>query len=108
VRRALPPAGTQWELRTHDRATWHARCSTRIMPPLTPRNDEPTDYEQLRNHLARPRIEHPAARQHDAAPVPPDAERVSVMEWLFAVGKAVARRLRRAPRSAMVRLHPPE
>jgi hypothetical protein len=77
--------------------------------PLTPRNDdESTDYELLRKHLARPRVEHPAARQHRAAPVPPLPERVSVMEWLVAVGRVVVRRLRRAPRSAMVRLHPPE
>lgn len=87
------------------------------MPPHTTlpgldRDDVP-DYEQLRNHLARPRLEHPAARQQPAAP-PPPAPRieppvsVSVMEWLLAVGHAVARRLRRAPSSAMIRLHPPE
>jgi hypothetical protein len=82
------------------------------MPTLTPRphrrdDDEPTDYEQLRNHLARPRLEHPAARQRHAEPPAPRA-RISVMEWLFAVGHAVARRWRRAPRSALIRLHPPE
>jgi hypothetical protein len=76
------------------------------MPTLTPRDDEPTDYEQLRNHLARPRLEHPAARQRHAEPAP--RARVSVMEWLLAVGHAVSRRLRRAPRSALIRLHPPE
>jgi hypothetical protein len=79
-------------------------------PPV--RDEDPTDYEQLRNHLARPHLEHPAARQQPVAP--PSAPRiepsvsVSVMEWLLAVGRAVARRLRRAPSSAMVRLHPPE
>jgi hypothetical protein len=80
--------------------------------PTSPgRDDDVTDYEQLRNHLARPQLEHPAARQQPVAP-PPSAPRieppVSVMEWLLAVGHAVARRLRRAPCSAMVRLHPPE
>lgn len=79
------------------------------MPPHTTppgRDEDLTDYEQLRNHLARPRREHPAARQQPVAPhvTPP----VSVMEWLLAVGHAVARRLRRAPCSAMARLHPPE
>ncbi len=87
------------------------------MPPhtiLPGRDEDVPDYEQLRNHLARPRIEHPAARQRPVAPPLPPAPRieppvsVSVMEWLLAVGHAVARRLRRAPCSAMVRLHPPE
>src|SRR4051812_3112789 len=84
------------------------------MPPHTTlpgRDDDVTDYEQLRNHLARPRLEPPVARQHPIAP-PPAAPRieppvsvsVSVMEWLLAVGHAVARRLRRTPCSAMVRL----
>jgi hypothetical protein len=83
------------------------------MPSTSP------DYEQLRNHLGRPVREHPAARQEPVAPpeparppTPPDATgavaRVSVMEWLSVVGRAVARRLRRAPHSAMARLHPPE
>jgi hypothetical protein len=81
------------------------------MPPS--RDDDPTDYEQLRKHLARPRVEHPIARQQPIAPVaaapriePPVS--VSVMEWLLSVGHAVARRLRRTPSSALVRLHPPE
>jgi hypothetical protein len=88
------------------------------MPPHTTlpsrdRDEDVTDYEQLRNHLARPRLEHPAARQQPVAPLPPAPRieppvSVSVMEWLLAVGHAVARRLRRAPSSAMVRLHPPE
>lgn len=85
------------------------------MPPHpTPphRDEDVTDYEQLRNHLARPHLEHPAARQQPVAPrsaprIEP-AISVSVMEWLLSVGHAVARRLRRAPSSAMVRLHPPE
>lgn len=33
-------------------------------------------------------------------------ERVSVMDWLLAVGHVAVRRLRSAPRSPMVRLHP--
>lgn len=79
------------------------------MGTFTPRDDEgPTDYEQLRSHLGRPRLEHPAARRHRAAPLAPPPGRISVMEWLVSVGHAVARRLRRAPRSALVRLHPPE
>lgn len=81
------------------------------MPPITPRlDDDAPDYEQLRNHLARPRIEHPVARQRPTAPASAAAHdsRVSVMEWLFAIGHAVARRVRRAPQSALVRLHPPE
>jgi hypothetical protein len=72
------------------------------------RHDEAShaDYEQLRRHLQRPRPEHPAGRQtpRSAAPVE-SVERVSVMDWLVAVGGAVARKLRRA-RSAMVRMHP--
>jgi hypothetical protein len=51
------------------------------------------------------------ARQKPAAaplPAPRLEPPVSVMEWLLALGHAVARRLRRAPSSAMVRLHPPE
>lgn len=85
------------------------------MPPhtiLPSRDEDATDYEQLRNHLARPRREHPAARQQPIAP--PSAPQVaspasvSVLEWLLAVGHAVARRLRCAPSSAMARLHPSE
>jgi hypothetical protein len=81
------------------------------MPPHTTqpsRDDDLTDYEQLRNHLARPRLEHPVARQQPVAPPPAPPVSVSVMEWLVTVGHAVARRLRRAPCSAMARLHPPE
>jgi hypothetical protein len=69
------------------------------------------DYEQLRRHLKGPRRE-PAAggKQPRAAivqpPPAPAATRLSVMEWLFAVGHVVGRKLRRAPRSPMVRLHP--
>ena len=40
-----------------------------------------------------------------ATPPVESVERVSVMDWLVAVGGAVARKLRRA-RSAMVRVHP--
>ena len=72
------------------------------------RHDEASraDYEQLRRHLQRPRREHPAGRQAPrAAPPVESADRVSVMDWLVAVGGAVARKLRRA-RSAMVRIHP--
>lgn len=79
------------------------------MPPR--RDEDPTDYEQLRKHLARPRVEHPAVRPQPAASSAPRIEppiSVSVMEWLLAVSHAVARRLRRAPSSALVRLHPPE
>lgn len=80
------------------------------IPPTAPhgdrRDEDPVDYEQLRNHLARPRLEHPAARQRRT--VPPAAQpRVSVMDWLLAVGHAIGRRLRRAPHSAMARIHPP-
>jgi hypothetical protein len=77
------------------------------MPSIPPRGDELPDYEQLRNHLARTRLEHPVARQEPIAPSTPE-RRVSVMDWLLAVGHAVARRVRRAPRSALARLHPPE
>jgi hypothetical protein len=73
------------------------------------RHDEASgaDYEQLRRHLQRPRPEHPAGRQMPrATPRSVESvERVSVMDWLVAVGGAVARKLRRA-RSAMVRVHP--
>jgi hypothetical protein len=72
---------------------------------------DPTNYEQLRNHVGRPRLEHPAARQTPSAPRPDSPRsgpRVSVMAWLVVVGRAVVRRVRRAPPSAMVRLHPPE
>jgi hypothetical protein len=81
------------------------------MPPTTRGSDRETpDYEQLRDHLARPRLEHPAPRPRHGAPLaqPEPAPRVSVMAWLLVMGRAVTRRLRRAPRSAMVRLHPPE
>jgi hypothetical protein len=76
------------------------------------------DYEQLRNHLGRSRLEHPIARQQPAevaAPAAASAEprvsprvssRVSVMDWLSAIGRAAVRRVRGAPRSALARLHP--
>jgi len=69
-----------------------------------------TDYEQLRRHLVGPQREHPAARQQPRAPGAHRrrlaTSRVSVMTWLVAVGYAVARRLRGAAPSPMVRLHP--
>lgn len=85
------------------------------MAPTTPRHDEdPADYEQLRDHLRRPPLEHPAPRQEQIAPIqprvappPPHAgSRVSVVDWIVAIGHAVARRLRGAPRSPMVPIHP--
>jgi hypothetical protein len=85
------------------------------MAPTTPRHDEdPADYEQLRDHLRRPPLEHPAPRQQRIAPIQPrvaparrrTASQVSVVDWSVATGLAVARRLRGAPRSAMVPIHP--
>jgi hypothetical protein len=78
------------------------------------------DYEQLRNHLGRSRLEHPIARQQPAEVAAPAAtarsaeprvlprvsSRVSVMDWLSAIGRAAVRRVRGAPRSALARLHP--
>lgn len=79
------------------------------------------DYEQLRNHLGRSRLEHPIARQQPAevpAPAaaaarsaepqvsPRVASRVSVMDWLSAIGRAAVRKMRGAPTSALARLHP--
>lgn len=79
-------------------------------------DEDPADYERLRNHLRRPRLEHPApgapriapARPGVAAPRPPSESQISVVDWIVAIGHAVARRLRGAPRSAMVPLHPRE
>ena len=72
-----------------------------------------TDYEQLRRHVQRAQPEHPAGRQQPRAPVPEDGDepprsRLSVMEWLVGVGQVVVRKLRRAPGSAMIRIHPKE
>jgi hypothetical protein len=85
------------------------------------RHDEASgeDYEQLRRHVQRVKPEHPAAGQQPRAPAPAIDEvppvdqaqptsRLSVMEWLVAVGHVVARKLRRAPGSAMIRIHPKE
>jgi hypothetical protein len=36
-----------------------------------------------------------------------ESERVSVMDWLLAVGHVAARKLRGIPTAPMVRLHPP-
>jgi hypothetical protein len=98
------------------------------MIPTKPRDDErPADYEQLRRHLGRPPLEHPAVGGARSAPpvvVAPTAAAtsgsssgpashpsshrfgLSVMDWLLAIGHVVARRLRRVPRSPMVPLHP--
>ncbi|HEY0478656.1 MAG TPA: hypothetical protein VGD37_14155 [Kofleriaceae bacterium] len=100
------------------------------MVPTKPRDDAPPpEYEQLRRHLGRPPLEHPAGRARVApppaspampprraiAPVPhrrpaaaaaPAESRLSVMEWLLAVGHVVARRVRGVPRSPMIPLHP--
>jgi hypothetical protein len=95
------------------------------------RDDARIDYEQLRRHLGRPPLEHPAGRQRAAAApampprqaaapgapgrstTAPDATAssepsvgLSVMDWLLAIGHVVARRVRGVPRSPMVRLHP--
>ena len=85
------------------------------MVPPKPAEEAPPEYEQLRRHLARPTLEHPAGRQRPAAPPPAPAApagdsstRLSVMDWLLAIGNVVARRLRRVPRSPMVPLHPRE
>jgi hypothetical protein len=71
------------------------------------------DYEQLRRHVLRAKPEHPAGRQQPRAPALPvdeaaPASRLSVMEWLVAVGQVVVRKLRRAPGSPMIRIHPRE
>lgn len=82
------------------------------MGPIKPRDHEPpADYEQLRRHLARPPLEHPVARQVPAAPAAPAgvrSPRLSVMDWLLAIGHVALRRLRRVPCSPMVKLHPPK
>ena len=68
------------------------------------------DYEQLRLHVQRKVPEHPVGRQQPAAPAreldEASPSRFSVMEWLVGVGQVVARKLRRSPGSAMVRVHP--
>jgi hypothetical protein len=86
-----------------------------MAPTNTRGDDDLADYEQLREHLRRPRLEHPAPRQQRAVPPEPRvapasarASQISVVDWLLAIGRAVARRMRGAPRSAMVPLHPPE
>jgi hypothetical protein len=76
------------------------------------RHDEASnaDYEQLRRHLQRKTPEHPAGRQLPRTPAreldEASPSRLSVMEWLVGVGQVVARKLRRAQGSAMVRIHP--
>jgi hypothetical protein len=68
------------------------------------------DYQQLRSHVQRKAHEHPAGRQLPTAPEreleEASSSRFSVMEWLVGVGQVVARKLRRATGSAMVRVHP--
>jgi hypothetical protein len=89
-------------------------------------NDHATDHEigheirpeQVRSHLARPRVERPMSSVEHASATsatqistPPRISvpaRISVMEWLLAVGHAVASRLKGAPPSAMAQLHPPD
>jgi hypothetical protein len=61
------------------------------------------DLELLRDHV-------PVARRARPVVVPPPGTspnaRLSVMDWLLAVGHVVARKLRGVPRAPMVRLHP--
>jgi hypothetical protein len=99
------------------------------MVPTKPRDDAPPpEYEQLRRHLGRPPLEHPAGQSRAPAPPPssprpprraiapvphrrpaaaqPADARLSVMDWLLAVGHVVARRVRGVPRSPMIPLHP--
>lgn len=78
------------------------------MSSTTPPGDEQApDYEQLRKHLARPRLEHPAPRAREPAGVAPESDaRITVVTWIAAIGRAVVRRMRRATPSAMVQLHP--
>jgi hypothetical protein len=79
------------------------------MAPTNPRGDDDlADYERLRHHLQRPRLEHPVPRQPRLEHLARDraASPISVLDWLLAIGHAIARRLRGAPRSPMVPLHP--
>jgi hypothetical protein len=61
------------------------------------------DFEQLRDHV-------PITRRARPVVVPPPEtspeSRLSVMDWLLAVGHVVARKLRGVPRAPMVRLYP--
>jgi hypothetical protein len=114
------------------KASPQTRTEARAEVRADARDDARIDYEQLRRHLGRPPLEHPAGRQRAAAApaIPPrqaaapgaDARRsmtapdvaassgpssgLSVMDWLLAIGHVVARRVRGVPRSPMVRLHP--
>jgi hypothetical protein len=67
------------------------------MDPHPPR----PDLDPLRGHV-------PPLRTRAAAPAPArsSGSRLSVLDWLLAVGHVVARRLRGVPRAPMVRLHP--
>jgi len=60
------------------------------------------DLEQLRGHVPVPR----RAPRRGAPPPSSPRSRLSVMDWLLAVGHVVTRRLRGVPRAPMVRLHP--
>jgi hypothetical protein len=65
-----------------------------------PRNDDPSasDYATLRGFVPdRPREPSPEA--------PTEDRRISVVDWLHAIGKVVARRVRTAPGSPMARIH---
>jgi hypothetical protein len=44
---------------------------------------------------------------HNLGSIKSASERVSVMDWLLAVGHVAARKLRGIPTAPMVRLHPP-
>jgi len=70
----------------------------------------PRGIDQLRRHVQRPQLEHPVAAKPAPAPSRSGpalaSPRLSVMEWLLAIGHVAARRLRGVPRSALVRLHP--
>jgi hypothetical protein len=59
----------------------------------------PRDYDSLRGYVpARPRD--PSSEQPS-----PEATKVSVMDWLIAVGRAVARKVKPVPASPMLRIH---
>jgi hypothetical protein len=65
-----------------------------------PRDEKPspTDYASLRGFVPeRPREPTPEA--------PAEDNRISVVEWLFGLGKVVARRLHTVPGSPMARIH---
>lgn len=61
------------------------------------------DYDSLRAYVpVRPRDPaHGEAVAHDPKP----SSKIGVMDWLVAVGQAVARRVRHVPASPMRRIH---